>query len=84
MWRVVDKKWPQFEEVFWQFDVKRLLMMPDDMLERKAQAGIITFSKVKTVRENAMMIDDTERRESNPGKFIAGWPATTLSACGFI
>ncbi len=65
VWRVVDKKWPQFEEVFWEFDIERLLMMPDDMLERKAQdpAIIRNFSKVKTVRENAMMIDDTERRE---------------------
>ncbi|GIS02352.1 MAG: hypothetical protein CM15mP103_09030 [Gammaproteobacteria bacterium] len=49
MWRVVDKKWPQFEEVFWEFDVERLLMMPDDMLERKARdpAIIRNFSKVK-------------------------------------
>ena len=27
VWRVVDKKWPQFEEVFWEFDVERLLMI---------------------------------------------------------
>ena len=75
VWRVVDKKWPQFEEVFWEFDVERL-MMPDDMLERKAKdpAIIRNFSKVKTVRENAM-IDDTERREKQSfGEFIAGWP----------
>ena len=77
VWRVVDKKWPQFEEVFWEFDVERLLMMPDDMLERKAKdpAIIRNFSKVKTVRENAMMIDDTERREQQSfGEFVAGWP----------
>jgi len=77
VWRVVDKKWPQFEEVFWEFDVERLLMMPDDMLERKAKdpAIIRNFSKVKTVRENAMMIDDTERLEQKSfGEFMAGWP----------
>ena len=77
VWRVVDKKWPQFEEVFWGFDVERLLMMPDDMLERKATdpAIIRNFSKVKTVRENAMMIDNTERREQQSfGEFIARWP----------
>ena len=77
VWRVVDKKWPQFEEVFWEFDVERLLMMPDDMMERKAKdpAIIRNFSKVKTVRENAMMIDDTERREQQSfGEFVAGWP----------
>jgi len=77
VWRVVDNKWPQFEEVFWEFDIKRLLMMPDDMLERKAKdpAIIRNLSKVKTVRDNAFMIDDVERREQKPfGEFIAGWP----------
>ena len=77
VWRVVDKKWPQFEEVFWEFDIKRLLMMPDDMLERKAKdpAIIRNLSKVKTVRDNAFMIDDVERREQKTfGEFIAGWP----------
>ena len=52
-------------------------MMPDDMVERKAKdpAIIRNFSKVKTVRENAMMIDDTERREHQSfGEFVAGWP----------
>lgn len=77
VWRVVDNKWPQFEEVFWEFDIKRLLMMPDDMLERKAKdpAIIRNLSKVKTVRDNAFMIDDVERREQKTfGEFIAGWP----------
>jgi 3-methyladenine DNA glycosylase Tag len=81
VWRVVDKKWPQFEEVFWEFDIERLLMMPDDMLERKAQdpAIIRNFSKVKTVRENAMMIDDTERREHKSfGEFVADWPTDDM------
>ncbi len=77
VWRVVDNKWPKFEEVFWEFDIKRLLMMPDDMLERKAKdpAIIRNLSKVKTIRDNAFMIDDVERREQKPfGEFIAGWP----------
>lgn len=77
VWRVVDNKWPQFEEVFWQFDIEKLLMMPDDMLERKAQdpAIIRNFSKVKSIRDNAIMIDDTERRaKQSYGEFVAGWP----------
>ena len=51
--------------------------MPDDMLERKAKdpAIIRNLSKVKTVRDNAFMIDDVERREQKPfGEFIADWP----------
>ena len=77
VWRVVNNKWPSFEEVFWGFDVERLLMMPDDMLERKARdpAIIRNHSKVKTVRDNASMIAETERREGKSfGKFVADWP----------
>ena len=77
VWRIVNNKWPHFEEVFWGFDIERLLMMPDDMLERKASdPGIIrNFSKVKTVLDNALMISDTERREDKTfGEVVASWP----------
>jgi 3-methyladenine DNA glycosylase Tag len=77
VWRIVNNKWPNFEEVFWNFDIERLLMMPEDMLERKASdPGIIrNYSKVKTVLQNALMISDTERREDRSfGEFIANWP----------
>ncbi len=37
VWRVVDNKWANFEEIFWNFDIERLLMMPEEMLERKAK-----------------------------------------------
>ena len=77
VWRIVNNKWANFEEVFWNFDIERLLMMPEDMLERKASdPGIIrNYSKVKTVLQNAVMISDTERREDRKfGEFIASWP----------
>jgi len=45
VWRVVDKKWQDFEHVFWQFDIERLLMMPDDMLERKAVLSGVSSTK---------------------------------------
>ena len=76
VWRVVEKKWGGFEELFWGFDIDKLLMMPDDMLERKAQDRKIirNFRKIKAIRENALMIDDTRRREDcSFGEFIANW-----------
>ncbi len=78
VWRVVEQKWPAFEELFWGFDVDKLLLMPDEMLERKARdpAIIRNFNKVKTIRANALMIADTRRREGHSfGRFIANWPA---------
>jgi 3-methyladenine DNA glycosylase Tag len=81
VWRVVDQKWDGFEQVFWGFDVERLLMMPDDMLERKAREPTIirNYSKVKTVRDNAVMIDTVQRQEKKPfGAFIADWPGNDI------
>lgn len=77
VWRIVNNKWANFEEVFWNFDIERLLMMPEDMLERKASdPGIIrNYNKVKTVLQNAAMISDTERREDcSFGELISNWP----------
>ena len=82
VWRVVDKKWDGFEDVFWGFDVDKLLLMPDDMLERKAQdpAIIRNFTKVRSIRDNAVMIDATRRREGHSfARFIADWPVEDIT-----
>ena len=36
VWRVVENKWPNFEELFFDFDLTKVLMMPEEMQERKA------------------------------------------------
>ncbi|MCL6272158.1 DNA-3-methyladenine glycosylase I [Sansalvadorimonas sp. 2012CJ34-2] len=76
VWRVVDNKWLAFEELFWGFDVDKLLMMPDDMLERKAAdpAIIRNLKKVWSIRENALMIREIRDREGSFPQFIADWP----------
>jgi 3-methyladenine DNA glycosylase Tag len=82
VWRVVEQKWAGFEDVFWHFDIEKLLMMPDDMLERKAQnpAIIRNFRKVKAIRDNALMIDATRRREGTTfAKFVAHWPVEDIT-----
>jgi 3-methyladenine DNA glycosylase Tag len=82
VWRVVEQKWPGFEEVFWGFDIDKLLLMPDDMLERKARnpAIIRNYRKVQTIRENAAMIDSTRRREGcSFAHFVADWPAADVT-----
>lgn len=77
VWRVVEQKWPAFEETFFGFDIDKILLMPDEMLERKAAnpAIIRNFNKVKTIRDNALMIDDVRRRHGSFARFLADWPA---------
>ncbi|KEQ19250.1 DNA-3-methyladenine glycosylase I [Endozoicomonas numazuensis] len=76
VWRIVDQKWPDFEEVFWGFDIEKLLMMPDDMLERKATDPKIIrhLKKVWSIRENALMIHDVQQRGSSFAEFVGTWP----------
>jgi 3-methyladenine DNA glycosylase Tag len=77
----VDQKWENFETLFWGFDVDKLLMMPDEMLERKAQDASIVrnLRKVKTIRNNAAMIAEVERSEGlSFGEFIASWPSDNI------
>lgn len=77
VWRVVENKWDNFEELFWEFDVDKLIMMPDDMLERKASDPRIirNHRKVLSIRENAAMIVATQRGENiSFGEFVANWP----------
>ena len=80
VWRVVDQKWPGFEEVFWGFDIEKLLMMPDDMLERKASDPKIIrhLKKVWSIRDNALMIRDVSDDQGSFGRFIARWPEDNI------
>jgi 3-methyladenine DNA glycosylase Tag len=80
VWRVVRNKWPDFERVFFDFDIQKILMMPDEMLERKASDPSIirNFTKVKTIRANALMIDDLSDEHGSFAKFVADWPTQDI------
>ncbi|MBT0587731.1 DNA-3-methyladenine glycosylase I [Alteromonas oceanisediminis] len=77
VWRVVRQKWPEFEALFFGFDVEKVLLMPDEMLERKAADPRIirNYNKVKTIRDNALMIADVQRSHGSFASFVAQWPA---------
>lgn len=80
VWRVVEQKWPDFESLFFQFDIEKILLMPDEMLEQKAtdKRIIRNYKKVQCIRDNAMMIDDVNRREGSFAEFVADWPSEDI------
>lgn len=80
VWRVVRNKWPDFERVFFEFNIDKVLLMPDEMLEQKAQDPSIirNYNKVKTVRENALMIDSVRREHGSFAKFVSEWPSDDI------
>ncbi|MBZ9612416.1 DNA-3-methyladenine glycosylase I [Rheinheimera maricola] len=80
VWRVVRQKWPGFCEVFFDFNIEKILLMSDEMLEAKARDERIirNAGKVFTIRHNAMMIDDVARKHGSFARFIADWPTTDI------
>lgn len=76
VWRVIEQKWPAFEEVFFGFDVEKMLLIPDEMYEQKATDKRIVrnLKKVLTIRDNALMLQDIAREQGSFTAFAATYP----------
>ena len=76
VWKVIDNKWPGFEEAFWHFDTGRCAgMSPDeeDALCRDVRI-VRNRQKIITVPHNAVMIIEAARQHGGFGRFVADWP----------
>jgi 3-methyladenine DNA glycosylase Tag len=80
VWRVVDKKWDDFEDVFFGFPPEKILMLSPDQIDRFAQNPRIIRNrqKVLSVQANAQFIVDITREHGCFGRFIGHWPAQDL------
>ncbi|WP_286264027.1 DNA-3-methyladenine glycosylase I [Thalassotalea atypica] len=80
VWRVVENKWPDFEDVFFGFNIEKVLMMPEEMMERKASDPKIirNFNKVKTIKQNAQMIFEEQQNGHTFAEFIQRWPCEDI------
>lgn len=78
VWKVVENKWPAFEEAFWGFDISACAYMtPEEQANIAENTAIIrNLSKIKTVPLNAqMIISEAQKHEGSFGQFIASWPS---------
>lgn len=80
VWRVVDNKWDDFEDVFFGFPPDRILMLSPDQIDRFAQDRRIIRNrqKVLSVQDNAQYILDVSREYGSFGKFVSRWPQEDL------
>ncbi|NOH96067.1 DNA-3-methyladenine glycosylase I [Vibrio sp. 99-70-13A1] len=80
-WNVVRKKWPNFEEVFFNFDIEKMLMLPNEMWETKSQDPRIIrhLTKVMTIPANAMMINAAKREANSFSEMVAYWPDENIT-----
>lgn len=69
-WSVVRKKWPNFEEVFFDFKIEPLLMLSDEQWETKAtdERIIRHLTKVMSIPANARMIHEASIQHGSFGK----------------
>ncbi|MEZ5572179.1 MAG: DNA-3-methyladenine glycosylase I [Halioglobus sp.] len=80
VWRVVDHKWDDFEDVFFGFPPHKIVMLSPEQIDRFASNPRIIRNrqKVLSVQANAQFILDIEREHKRFGAFIGRWPAQDL------
>jgi len=79
-WSVINNKWPGFREVFWDFNITKLLMMSPEMYEQRASDERIVrnYNKVKTIAVNTMMIHSISQEHGSFSQFIHDWPSEDI------
>ena len=80
VWRVVDHKWDDFEEVFFGFPPEKIIMLSPDQIDRFAQNPQIIRNRQKVlgVQANAHFILDVAKEHGSFGKFVSRWPEADL------
>lgn len=80
VWKVVDNKWPAFEEAFYGFDPLRVAHFSDEKLEELAtdRQLIRHYRKMKAVRDNAVFVVETAEEHGSFAKVIASWPSEDI------
>jgi len=81
VWRVIDSKWPGFEDAFAQFNPLAVAHFSDEKLEELSQDRRIVrnFTKIVAVRNNAVYVLDRQRSHGSFAKFIADWPENNIT-----
>ena len=77
--KLIDNKWPAFEQVFYQFDIDAVRMLSDEQLEALMhdRRSVRHWGKIQSVRHNAQTIYEMNE-EGGFTTLIADWPGTDI------
>ena len=80
-WKVIDKKWTDFESVFSGFSPYAIAHYSDDRLDElvKEKRIVRHAAKIKSVRDNAVLICDIQHSNGSFAKYIADWPVSDIT-----
>jgi len=75
-WKVVDDKWPAFEELFAGFDPRVCAAMPEDRFDALLKDGRIirNAAKIRSIVANAGFLLELAARHGSAARLIADWP----------
>lgn len=77
---LVDAKWPDFEQAFYDFDPRRVRAMPDEALDTLlGDSRLIRHGgKIRAVRDNAAALIDIAAAHGGFGRWLADWPTADI------
>lgn len=77
VWRIINHKWPGFEEAFSGFVPLYWQQVPPERLEALARDERIVrnLQKIFTVPQNAQMIVEASEEYDGFGRFLSQWPS---------
>ncbi|MEM1155064.1 MAG: DNA-3-methyladenine glycosylase I [Pseudomonadota bacterium] len=80
VWRVVNQKWDDFEDVFFGFPPDRLVMLSPEQIDKICQNPRIIRNrqKVLSVQANAQFLLNVAVEHGSFGKLVANWPESDL------
>jgi 3-methyladenine DNA glycosylase Tag len=80
VWRVINQKWPTFQQAFLDFDLSRLMKLSDDDWAAYINDSRIVRhrQKINAVRHNLWFVNETSSEHGGFGRFLADWPKTDI------
>ncbi|KAA1189165.1 DNA-3-methyladenine glycosylase I [Pseudohalioglobus sediminis] len=80
VWRVINQKWDDFEEIFFGFAPEKVLLLSPDQIDNIARNPRIVRNrqKVLCVQHNALYVRDVSREHGSFGRLVSGWPQEDL------
>lgn len=77
-WKVIENKWPEFEEAFHGFNPRTLgLLSPEQWEAYTSDRRVVrNWQKIKALQDNVFFVQETARQHGSFGRWLADWPAT--------
>lgn len=77
-WEVIVKKWPQFEEAFFGFDILKLYSLGLEDWEKymKDKRVVRNWQNIKALMKNLELVYSLRQTHGSFAKFMANWPAS--------